>query len=152
YYRSLALVVVAGLVLTGIITYGLITFLSSQRNLALTLSGAAGLIVSVGITIDSYVVFFERIKDEARQGRTLRNSAPLAFRHAWRTIVNGNIAALIGSLVLFWLSVGSVRGFALFLALSTAIDLIVLWFFVRPAVLLMAQSGRYDGKPVMGLD
>ncbi len=118
--------ILAGLVLSGVIIYGLVTFLSEQRNLALTLSGAAGIIVSIGVTVDSYVVLFERLKDEMRHGRTLRNSALRGFNNAWRTIVNADVTALIGALVLFWLSVGSVRGFAFFLAMSTIIDLIVL--------------------------
>jgi preprotein translocase subunit SecD len=91
------------------------------------------------------------LKDEVRHGRTLRNSALRGFNNAWRTIVNADVTALIGALVLFWLSVGSVRGFAFFLAMSTIVDLIVLWFFTRPMVLLLARSDRY-GSHVMGID
>jgi preprotein translocase subunit SecD len=151
YYRSLAFVMLAGLLLSGVIMYGVITFLSEQRNLALTLSGAAGIIVSIGVTVDSYVVFFERLKDEVRHGRTLRNSAQRGFDAAWRTTVNANVTALIGALVLFWLSVGSVRGFAFFLAVSTVVDLIVTWFFTRPAVILLARTRGY-GSRVLGVD
>ncbi|MDQ3737907.1 MAG: protein translocase subunit SecD [Actinomycetota bacterium] len=152
YYRALALVILAGLTLSGVILYGTVSLLSAERNLTLTIAGTAGIVVSVGVTVDSYVVFFERLKDEVRHGRTLRNSAARGFTAAWRTIVNANVAALIGALVLFWLSVGSVRGFAFFLALSTIIDLVVAWFFTRPAVLLLARSGRVGSHGVLGID
>ena len=151
YYRSLALVILAGLVLSGAILYGIISLLSAQRNLTLTIAGSAGIIVSVGVTVDSYVVFFERLKDEVRHGRSLRNSAARGFRDSWRTIVNANVAALIGALVLFWLSVGSVRGFAFFLAVSTGIDMVVAYFFTRPAVVLLARSGRVGAHKVLGV-
>ncbi|MGI8763175.1 MAG: SecD/SecF family protein translocase subunit [Ilumatobacteraceae bacterium] len=152
YYRALALVILAGLTLSGVILYGAVSLLSAERNLTLTIAGAAGIIVSVGVTVDTYVVFFERLKDEVRHGRTLRNSAARGFTAAWRTIVNANVAALIGALVLFWLSVGSVRGFAFFLAMSTIIDLVVAWFFTRPAVLLLARSGWGGTHRVLGIN
>jgi preprotein translocase subunit SecD len=152
YYRALALVILAGLTLSGVILYGAVSLLSAERNLTLTIAGAAGIIMSVGVTVDTYVVFFERLKDEVRQGRTLRNSAARGFTAAWRTIVNANVAALIGALVLFWLSVGSVRGFAFFLAMTTIIDLVVAWFFTRPAVLLLARSGWGGTHRVLGIN
>jgi preprotein translocase subunit SecD len=152
YYRALAAIILVGVVLSGTMLYAVISLLSAQRNLTLTIAGCAGIIVSVGVTVDSYVVFFERLKDEVRHGRSLRNSAARGFSASWRTILNGNLASLIGALVLFWLSVGSVRGFAFFLALSTIIDLIVAYFFTRPVMLLLARSGKVGTRKVFGID
>ncbi|CAN5817049.1 hypothetical protein BH24ACT6_BH24ACT6_15400 [soil metagenome] len=152
YYRALAGIILVGLLLSGAMLYAVISLLSAQRNLTLTIAGCAGIIVSVGVTVDSYVVFFERLKDEVRHGRSLRNSAARGFSASWRTILNGNLASLIGALVLFWLSVGSVRGFAFFLALSTIIDLIVAYFFTRPVMLLLARSGKVGTRKVFGID
>ena len=93
------------------------------------------------MTVDSYVIYFERLKDEVRHGRTLKNSAPRAFKATWRTILAANLISVIGAAVLFVLSVGSVRGFALYLGVTTICDVIVLWFFTRPAVILFAGTG-----------
>ena len=100
--------------------------------------------MSVGVTVDSYVVFFERLKDEVRAGRSMRNSAQRGFAGAWRTILVADLVSLIGAAVLWYLTVGSVRGFAFFLGLSTLCDLVVAYFFTRPAVLLLART-RVDG-------
>lgn len=151
YYRWLAWVAAAGLALSGGLLWTVVCLLSAQGNLALTLSGAAGIIVSIGVTVDSYVVFFERLKDEVRGGRTLRNSVQRGFHAAWRTILAANVVALIGAIVLWYLSVGSVRGFALFLGLSTVIDMVVAWFFTRPVVLLLARSSWFQSRKVMGI-
>ena len=105
----------------------------------------------MGVTVDSYVVFFERLKDEVRGGKTLKSSAFRGFKGAWRTILAADIVSLIGAVVLFWLSVGSVRGFAFFLGLSTAVDLLIAYTFTRPAVLLVAQSQRYRRGDVLGV-
>ncbi len=151
YYRWLAIVAVGGIALSGALLWTVVCLLSAQGNLALTLSGAAGIIVSIGVTVDSYVVFFERLKDEVRSGRTLRNSVQRGFDASWRTILAANGVSLIGAAVLWYLSIGSVRGFALFLGLSTVIDLIVAWFFTRPLVLLIARSGWFTNRKVMGI-
>jgi preprotein translocase subunit SecD len=119
--------------------------------LALTLSGAAGIIVSVGVTVDSYVVFFEKLKDDVQQGRTLRNSAARGFDRAWRTILVADTVSLIGAVVLWQLTVGSVRGFAFFLGLSTLSDMIVSYFFARPAVLLLAKTKLFNRGRVLGV-
>jgi preprotein translocase subunit SecD len=97
-------------------------------------------IVAIGMTADTYIVLFERVQDETRQGRTLANAAPRSFAMTWRTIVAANLVALLSALILFWLSVGSVKGFALYVGLTTICDLLVCWFFVRPAVLLFSTS------------
>jgi preprotein translocase subunit SecD len=115
------------------------------------LSGAAGIIVSVGVTVDSYVVFFEKLKDDVQQGRTLRNSAARGFDRAWRTILVADTVSLIGAVVLWQLTVGSVRGFAFFLGLSTLSDMVVSYFFARPAVLLLAKTKLFNSGRVLGV-
>jgi preprotein translocase subunit SecD len=151
YYRHLGLVVVLGVIVSGSLLYGVISLLSKTQGLALSLSGIAGIIVSVGVTVDSYVVFFERLKDEVRSGRTLRNSAQRGFMGAWHTILIADVVSLIGALTLWYLTVGSVRNFAFFLGLSTLADLVVAWFFTRPAVLLLARTGWMARRKVMGI-
>ena len=140
YYRWLALVIVAGLTIWAMMVFSLAAFVSSWTNYALSLAGVTGIIVAVGVTVDSYVVFFERIKDELRHGRTLKNAAPRSFKMTWRTIWSADLVSIIGAAILFWLSVGSVRGFALYLGLTTICDLLVCFFFTRPAVLLLSRS------------
>jgi len=152
YYRRLGLVVVAGLCVSGALIYSIVALLSKTQGLALSLSGVAGIIVSVGVTVDSYVVFFERLKDEIRSGRTVRNSAQRGFTGAWRTILIADTVSLIGAFTLWYLTVGAVRNFAFFLGLSTLIDLFVSYFFTRPAVLLLAQTSFMEGRTVMGLE
>ena len=151
YYRLIAIVVVGGLGISGLLLWSVISWLSKTNGLALTLSGAAGIIVSVGVTVDSYVVFFEKLKDDVQQGRTLRNSAARGFDRAWRTILIADTVSLIGALVLWQLTVGSVRGFAFFLGLSTLSDMVVSYFFARPAVLLLAKTRLFNRGRVLGV-
>ncbi|MGA0117451.1 MAG: protein translocase subunit SecD [Ilumatobacteraceae bacterium] len=151
YYRLIALVVVAGLGVSGLLMWSIVSWLSKTNGLALTLSGAAGIIVSIGVTVDSYVVFFEKLKDDIQAGRTLRNSASRGFDAAWRTILIADTASLIGALVLWWLTVGSVRGFAFFLGLSTLSDMVVSYFFTRPSVLLLARTRLFSNGRVLGV-
>jgi preprotein translocase subunit SecD len=151
YYRMLTIVVVGGLMVSSALLWSIIAFISRSNGLALTLSGVAGIIVSIGVTVDSYVVFFERIKDELHAGRTLRSSAQRSFALAWRTILAADTVSFLGALVLWWLTVGSVRGFAFFLGLSTLCDVIVAYFFTRPAVLLLARSKFLNGRKVLGV-
>lgn len=152
YYRLLGVIVAIGLTVSGAILWSIVTLLSKTQGLALSLSGIAGIIVSVGVTVDSYVVFFERLKDEVRSGKTLRNSAQRGFAGAWRTIVIADLVSLIGAFVLWYLTVGAVRGFAFFLGLSTACDLVVSYFFTRPMVLLLARTQWMERRKVMGIE
>ena len=152
YYRLLGVVVVAGLTVSGSLLYSVISLLSRTQGLAMSLAGVAGVIVSVGVTVDSYVVFFERLKDEVRSGRTMRNSAQRGFTGAWRTILIADIVSLIGAFTLWYLTVGSVRNFAFFLGLSTLADLVVAYFFTRPAVLLLARTNWMARRKVMGIE
>ena len=152
YYRLLALVIIGGLIIWGMTVYSAAAFVSGATNYALSLAGVTGIIVAIGVTVDSYVVFFERMKDEIRNGRTLRNAAPRSFKSTWRTIWSADLVSIIGALILFSLSVGSVRGFALYLGITTICDLFVCFFFTRPAVLLLARSKFMVGKRAFGLE
>ncbi len=144
YYRRLSIVIIVGLIVWGMTVFSLATFVSQATNYALTLAGATGIIVAVGVTVDTYVVFFERLKDEVRHGRSMRNAAPRSFQATWRTIVSADLVSLMASLILFWLSVGSVKGFALYLGLTTICDLLVCYFFTRPAVYLLSMTNWFD--------
>jgi preprotein translocase subunit SecD len=153
YYRSLAIVIVGGLLVWAGMVYAMAALVSGWTNYALSLAGVTGIIVAIGVTVDSYVVFFERIKDELRSGRTIKNAAPRSFKMTWRTIWSADVVSLIGALILFWLSVGSVRGFALYLGLTTICDLLVCYFFTRPAVLLLAQTkGLAKKEELLGMN
>ena len=152
YYRLLALVVVGGLTVSSLLLWSVISWLSKTNGLALTLSGAAGIIVSIGVTVDSYVVFFEKLKDELKTGRTLKNSAERGFKSAWRTILAADIVSLIGAFTLWYLTVGSVRGFAFFLGLSTLCDIVIAWFFTRPTMLMIAKTKRFQRGRLFGID
>ncbi len=151
YYRAFAWLIVAGLVLSAAIQWSVISILSKTQGLALTLAGIAGIIVSIGITVDSFVVLFERVKDELHHGRSLRVSTTRGFAAGWRTTLAANLVSLLGAAVLWYLTVGSVRGFAFFLGLSTLCDLVILWFFTRPAVLLFGRSKKH-GHRLFGVD
>jgi len=151
YYRMLTIIVVAGLAVSSGLLWSIIAFISRTNGLALTLSGVAGIIVSIGVTVDSYVVFFERIKDELHAGKSLRSSAQRSFALAWRTILAADTVSFLGALTLWWLTVGSVRGFAFFLGISTVCDVIIAYFFTRPAVLLLARSKFLLGRKILGV-
>jgi preprotein translocase subunit SecD len=149
YYRILGLVVIAGIaisaalllvVITSVAGEVLIEFLGGTSGRpVLTLAGVTGLIVSIGVTVDSYVVYFERLKDEVRSGRTVRTSADRGFTRSFRTIVAADLVSFLGAAILFIVAVGSVKGFAFFLGLSTLLDLAVAYFFMHPLVSLMAR-------------
>lgn len=151
YYRLMALFVLAGLSVSVAFLWSVISFLSRTNGLALSLSGIAGIIVSIGIAVDSYIVFFERIKDEIRVGKTLKNSAMRSFESAWRTIVAADTVSFIAAIVLWYLTVGSVRGFAFFLGISALTDILVTFFFTRSAVLLYARSKGAQGRKILGI-
>jgi preprotein translocase subunit SecD len=152
YYRGLGLVVIAGLTVWGGFMYGLVCWLSANQGLALTLSGIIGIVVSVGTTVDSYVVYFERMKDEVRAGRSARSATDRGFSSAIRTIITADVASFLGAFLLWWLTVGPVRGFAFFLGVSVVLDLFVAYFFTRPAVALLSYNKRLTDSKFMGLD
>jgi preprotein translocase subunit SecD len=151
YYRALGVVVVVGLCVSGALLWSIICYLGASRGLALTLAGATGIIVSVGVTVDSYVVYFERLKDEIRSGKTVRSSVDRGFKRAYRTIVAADLVSFIAAAVLYLLTVGPVRGFAFYLGLSTLLDLVTAYFFTRPAVVLLGRSRFFTEARFFGV-
>lgn len=147
YYRLLGLAAIASLAVSGTMLWVLLAFLSETRSLALTLAGVVGLIVSIGTSLDSNVVYFEHLKEDIANGRTLRSSVDRSFPVAFRTIFYANAASLIGAVILYMLTVGSVRGFALMLGLASVLDLIATYFFLRPLVRLMARGKTLVERP-----
>ena len=140
YYRLLGLVVLAGLGVTGALLWAIIAILGESFNVTIDLAGVIGIIVSIGITVDSYIVYFERLKDEARSGRTVRSSVDKGFASAFRTVLAADAVSLLGAVILYEISVGDVKGFALFLGISTVLDIVITYFFTRPFVILLGQS------------
>ncbi|HLG68537.1 MAG TPA: protein translocase subunit SecD [Acidimicrobiales bacterium] len=151
YYRALGLVVLSGLALTAALLWALVSALGHSNGLTLDLAGVTGLIVSVGITVDSYIVYFERLKDETRAGRTLRTSVDRGFQSAWRTVLAADLVSLIGAVLLYFITVGAVKGFAFFLGLSTLLDLVITYFYTRPLVLLLGRSERLSEARLLGI-
>jgi protein-export membrane protein SecD len=145
YYRALGSVAVVGLTVFGSVLLVSFTLLSRYIGLTLTLAGVTGIIVSVGITADSYIVFFERVKEEHRRGRPLRAAADAGFRRAFRTILTADFVTALGSALLWMLSIGPVRAFAIALGISTVIDVLVAYYFTRPAVMLLVRSRLGEG-------
>ena len=124
------------------------SLLGKAQGVSLTLAGVAGIIVSIGITSDSYIVYYERIKEEVRAGRSMRVAIDHAFRRAFRTMVTADTVSLAASILLFILAVGSVKGFALALGVATVTDLVVAYFFTRPAVALAGYTRWGEGRTV----
>ena len=151
FYRLLGLVVIAGLMLTGMLFFTAVSYLSSAHGLTLSLAGVTGIIVSVGVTVDSYVVYFERLKDEVRTGKTVRSSLEPGFLRSWRTIVAADFVSLIGAVVLYVFATSSVRGFAFFLGLSTAMDLLLAYCFMHPMVSVLARRPALVQLPGVGI-
>ena len=154
FYRLLGLVVIVGILLSGMALYSLITWILPELfgiQIVLTLAGVTGIIVSVGVTVDSYIVYYERMKDEVRGGATVRSCVDRSFTRAFRTIVAADLVSLIGAVVLYVLAIGSVRGFALFLGISTILDLLVAYFFMHPLVSIMARRPKLVTMPGVGI-
>ena len=145
YYRVLGLLTVVGLSIFGSLVVGAYSVLGASQGLTLTLAGVAGIIVSVGITSDSYIVYFERIKEEIRHGRTVDDAVEEGFGRAFRTILTADTVSFTGAILLWFLAIGPVKGFALALGLATLIDVFVAYFFTRNAVALLAGTKLGDG-------
>jgi preprotein translocase subunit SecD len=153
YYRGLGIVVVASLGIAGILTYASVVLLGSSVGFALNLAGIAGVIVAIGITADSFVIFFERIRDEVREGRSLRTAVETGWRRARQTILIADTVSLLSALVLFVLAIGSVKGFAFTLGLTTLIDVVVVFLFTKPLMTLLARTKFFGGgHRLSGLD
>jgi len=152
-YRTLGLVTVASLAIAGLITYGLITLLSWTQGYRLSLPGVAGVIVSIGITADSFIVFFERVRDELREGRTLFAAVEHGWERARRTILAADGVNFLAAVVLYFLAVGGVRGFAYTLGLTTLVDLLVVFMFTHPVLRLLTRVPFFaEGHRFSGLD
>ncbi|HEY7931812.1 MAG TPA: protein translocase subunit SecD [Acidimicrobiales bacterium] len=147
YYRALGLVIVLGLAVTAALLWAIISALAHTALApSFNLAGVTGLIVSIGITVDSYIVYFERLKDEARAGRSVRSSVDRGFRSAWRTVLAADTVSLLAAVLLYLIAVGDVRGFAFFLGLSTLMDVVITWYFTRPLVVLLGRRSSDTGS------
>lgn len=152
-YRALGLVTVASLAIAALLTYGTITLLSWTQGYRLSLPGVAGLIVAIGITADSFIVYFERIRDELREGRTLVSAVDRGWERARRTILASDAVNFLAAIVLYFLAVGSVRGFAFTLGLTTLLDLLIVFTFTHPVMKLIAKTKFWGGgHRLSGLD
>ena len=153
YYRGLAMVAVSSLVIAGVLVFEAIVLLGKYQNLALELAGVAGLIVAIGITADSFVVFFERLRDEVRDGRTLRTAVERGWKRARRTVLVSDTVSFLAAALLWYFSIGEVKGFAFTLGLTTIIDVVVVFLFTKPMVTLLARTKFFgQGHPMSGLD
>jgi preprotein translocase subunit SecD len=152
YYRALGLVTIASLMVSGAMTYAMLVVLGHQIGFTLTLAGIAGFIVAVGITADSFVVFFERIKDEVHEGRSARTAIPRAWERARRTIISADTVSLLAAVTLYYFAAGEVRGFAFTLGLSTLLDLVVVFLFTHPLVSLFSRSAAFGSARFTGLN
>jgi preprotein translocase subunit SecD len=152
-YRALGFVTIASLVIAALLTYGVITLLSWVQGYRLSLPGVAALIVAIGITADSFIVYFERIRDELRDGRTLVGAVDKGWGRARRTILASDAVNFLAAVVLYFLAVGGVRGFAFTLGLTTIIDLFVVFGFTHPMMLILARTKFFgEGHTFSGLD
>lgn len=151
YYRMLGFLTALSLVGSGLAVYGIMVLLGRWIGFTLDLAGIAGLIIGIGMTADSFVVFFERIKDEMREGRSFRSAVPRGWARARRTILSGNAVSFIAAAVLYVLAVGQVRGFAFTLGLTTILDVVVVFLVTAPLVQLAARSPFWAKPSVNGL-
>ena len=152
-YRGLAVVAVASLAVAAAGTYLVIAALSATMGYRLSLAGVAGLIISIGITVDSFIIYFERVRDEARQGRTLRTAIDEGWKHARRTILVSDAVNLVAAIVLYFLAVGGVQGFAFTLGVTTCVDLAIIIFFTHPFMEWIIRFRFFgEGHRLSGLD
>ena len=150
YYRALGLLITLSLVASGAMVYAILVLLGRYINYTLDLAGIAGLIIGIGTTADSFVVFFERIKDEIREGRSFRSAVPRGWVRARKTILSGNTVSLLAAAVLYFLAIGEVRGFAFTLGLTTVLDTIIVFLVTWPLVYLASKNAtlakpRFNG-------
>lgn len=147
YYRLLGLIAIMSLAISGALLWTIISWMGEARGLALTLAGVTGLIVAIGVSVDSNVVYFEHLKEDVRSGRTVRSAVDRAFPIAFSTIVKADVASLIAAAVLYFLTVGQVRGFALYLGVATILDLVATYFFMGPAIRILAHASGPNANP-----
>jgi preprotein translocase subunit SecD len=153
YYRGLGVVSVSSLIIAGVVAMLAVMLLTKYQSFTLDLAGIAGLIVAIGITADSFVVFFERLRDEVREGKALRPAVEAGWKRARRTILVSDTVSFLAALLLYYFSIGEVKGFAYTLGLTTIIDVVVVFLFTKPMVTLLARTSFYgNGHPMSGLD
>ena len=151
YYRALGLVTVGSLIVAAAIIYLLFLVLGEAIGFTLTLAGIAGAIVAIGITADSFIVYFERVRDEAREGRTLRSAVESGWARARHTIIVADMISILAAVLLYFFAVGGVRGFAFTLGLTTVVDLLVVFIFTKPLVTILARVNFFaSGHPLSG--
>lgn len=151
YYRLLGSVIFLSLVLSALLVFGALVVLGRSIGFTLTLAGIAGMIVSLGVAADSFVIYFERLKDEIREGRSPRSAVPRAWIRARRTIISANAITLMSAVVLYIVSVGQVKGFAFALGLATVLDLVVVFLFRHPIMTMFARTRAFLSPRVSGL-
>lgn len=147
YYRVLGAIAMASFVVGAGLLWAIIAWLGETQGLALTLAGVTGLIVSVGVSVDSNIVYYENVKEDVRAGRPVRTAIERAFSEAFSTIVKADVSTLIGAGLIYWISIGPVRGFALFLGIATLLDLFVAYFFMRPLCIAVARTPWFTDRP-----
>ncbi|MGK4579741.1 protein translocase subunit SecD [Kitasatospora sp. HPMI-4] len=153
YYRGLGLISIAGLVVSAVLTYSIMSLLGAGIGFALNLPAVCGAIVAIGITADSFIVYFERIRDEVREGAPLRPAVQRAWPRARRTILVSDFVSFLCAAVLYFVSVGKVQGFAFTLGLTTLLDVVVIFLFTKPLITILARRKFFaDGHPWSGLD
>ncbi|MBT2403357.1 MULTISPECIES: protein translocase subunit SecD [unclassified Streptomyces] len=153
YYRGLAFIAIVSLLVSAILTYTIMALLGKGIGFALNLPAVCGAIVAIGITADSFIVYFERIRDEIREGRTLRPAVERAWPRARRTILVSDFVSFLAAAVLFIVTVGKVQGFAFTLGLTTLLDVVVVFLFTKPVMTLLARTKFFSsGHPWSGLD
>ncbi len=153
YYRGLGIVVVASLAVAALLTYELVILLGTSVGFTLTLPGVAGVIVAVGITADSFIIYFERLRDEVREGKSLRLSVEAGWKRARATILAADAVSLLAAVVLYTFAIDEIRGFAFALGLTTVIDIVVVMVFTKPLVTLLARTRFFgEGHKLSGLD
>lgn len=152
FYRILGLFAVLKLGIEGALLWTVISYLGTNNGLALTLAGITGIVVSIGVSLDSNVVYYEHLKEDIQNGRSVRSSTDRSFVSAFSTIVKADVASLIGAGILWWLTVGPVRGFAFYLGLSTLLDLVTSWAYMRPVVKFATARAFLVRRPgILGL-
>jgi len=149
YYRLAGLVAIGGLVLSAALLWTIVAWFGAQFGLALTLAGVVGLIVAIGVSADSNIVYFENVKESYMSGRRVPTAVERAYESAISTIVKADVVSLIAAVLLYWLTVGAVRGFAFYLGLATILDLVISWVFMRPALAWLARLSAVEENPTL---
>ncbi|MEZ5408775.1 MAG: SecD/SecF family protein translocase subunit [Acidimicrobiales bacterium] len=147
YYRLAALITITGLGLSAVMIWTVISYFGAERGLALTLGGVVGLIVSIGIAADSSIVYFENVKEAYQSGRKINSAVERAYKSAFSTVIKADFVSLIAAVLLYFLTVGAVRGFAFYLGLATLFDLLNAWLFMRPALTFLARRKSLANRP-----